>query len=65
MSMTCTSKSSLPTDLGSLVMTVSPAMSVRHAEVCCFEHYTNILAKKILSQLDRRHGLHGVVDRLG
>jgi hypothetical protein len=48
MSMRCTSKSSLPTDLGLLVMTVSPAMSAPHAEMFCFEHCTNLLAKRIL-----------------
>jgi hypothetical protein len=47
MSMTCTSKSSLPTDLGTLVMTVLAAMSDRHAQVCCIGHPKNHLANRI------------------
>jgi hypothetical protein len=47
MSMTCTSKSSLPSDLGTLVMTVLPAMSDRHAQMCCFVHSINLLANRI------------------
>jgi len=49
MSMTCTSKSSLPADLGTLLMTVLPAISDRYAQVFCFIHTINLLTNRILS----------------
>lgn len=47
MSMTRTSKSAIPSDLGSLLMTVSLAMSDDHAHVSCFIHSINLLAERI------------------